>query len=272
MRKLAQAAKTIGLENKVLPDIERIEQNFADKREDIERLRQEDPTLLDQGGTEAAAYTGEEYRQELRSGMKDYENEIKSLPWAAGSGFIGDTTGHFFCARVAEDVFFRFVPYPEGEVISNTLTCFRIIQCTEDTGRNIPDEMKTLVFDAWSRARGDIFSDWHRQTDPKNIEPEVRLLFRQVAEHIRQNPPTSMTQEELETKIEAIEAPWGRRFENELRKIYRLELTPEEKTRELLEKVEELGLQPFSPPEPLPPIEENEIKLVCWLAISKDEQ
>jgi len=32
LRKLAQAAKTIGLENKVFPDIERIEQNFADQR------------------------------------------------------------------------------------------------------------------------------------------------------------------------------------------------------------------------------------------------
>jgi hypothetical protein len=35
----------------------------------------------------------------------------------------------------------------------------------------------------------------------------------------------------------------------------------------LVEKVRELGLQPFVQPEPLPVIDEDEIALVCWMAI-----
>lgn len=269
MRKLAQAAKTIGLENEVFPDVEKIEQNFADRREDIERLRQEDPTLLEEGGTESAAYTGEEYRQELRKGLKDYRNQIETLPWAAGSGFLGDRSGHFFCAKIGDGCFLRFVTRTTDDVISDTLTCLRLIQCAERTERVLTREMKEAIYAAWQVAREDIYKDWQRQTDPKNIVPEVRPLFRRVAEHIRQYPPVSLTQEELENLLDSVEAPWGRRYENELREIYRQDINPLEKTRMLVEKVRELGLQPFSPPEPLPPIEADEIKLICWMAIER---
>ncbi|SRR6266851_3017864 len=34
-------------------------------------------------------------------------------------------------------------------------------------------------------------------------------------------------------------------------------------------KVKELGLEPFKPAPPLPPIEEDEIRLVCWLTIQR---
>lgn len=32
-------------------------------------------------------------------------------------------------------------------------------------------------------------------------------------------------------------------------------------------KISELGLQPFRAPEPLPPIGEDEIHLVCWMGV-----
>jgi len=35
----------------------------------------------------------------------------------------------------------------------------------------------------------------------------------------------------------------------------------------LVEKVRELGLQPFVHPEPLPVIDEDEIVLICWMAV-----
>jgi hypothetical protein len=33
-------------------------------------------------------------------------------------------------------------------------------------------------------------------------------------------------------------------------------------------KVKELGLQPFVQPDPLPVIEEDEIVLICWMAVN----
>jgi len=58
-----------------------------------------------------------------------------------------------------------------------------------------------------------------------------------------------MTQQAMEETVEAVEAPWGRRYERELRDIYENEsLGPVEKSRQLVEKVSDLGLQPFEAP------------------------
>ena len=35
----------------------------------------------------------------------------------------------------------------------------------------------------------------------------------------------------------------------------------------IVEVVKRLGLEPFRAPEPLPPIEESEVRLVCWMSI-----
>jgi hypothetical protein len=35
----------------------------------------------------------------------------------------------------------------------------------------------------------------------------------------------------------------------------------------LVEKVRELGLQPFVQPEPLPPIQEEDVVLICWMGV-----
>ena len=45
---------------------------------------------------------------------------------------------------------------------------------------------------------------------------------------------------------------------------------PHEKSRVIYEKVNELALEPFVAPDPLPPIYDDEIQLVCWMAISVD--
>ncbi|MCC6349572.1 MAG: hypothetical protein IT347_08275 [Candidatus Eisenbacteria bacterium] len=44
----------------------------------------------------------------------------------------------------------------------------------------------------------------------------------------------------------------------------------EETTTALAARVRELGLQPWKPPEPLPPIDEDEITLVVWMAVEAE--
>jgi hypothetical protein len=39
----------------------------------------------------------------------------------------------------------------------------------------------------------------------------------------------------------------------------------------LVGKVEDLGLQPFEAPDPLPRIQEDEVKLICWMVIAPEE-
>ncbi len=279
--KLTQAARSIGVSGGVIPEMETLEQNFAERNEEVDSIYEEESSFYEQGGTDAAAYSGEEYRQELRRGLQKRESQITGLPWAAGSGFRGANPGHFFCARIGEETYFRFVPLeggaPDGDednIIRDTLTCLRRIECTEETDRDLPGWVRDRTYDAWSRARADIYRQWDEQTDPRNVQPNVRKLFRQVAEHIRRHWPEEWTEDRLRWTIDAVEAPYGRRYERELREIFQQEeeIDPVEKTRQLYKKIVDLGLQPYEAPEPFPPIEEEEIKLVCWMAVAPEDR
>ena len=80
------------------------------------------------------------------------------------------------------------------------------------------------------------------------------------------------TEDHLWESVEAVEAPWGRRYERELRDIYQYDtLGPVGKSRELVDKDEDLGLQPFEAPNPLPPIDQEEVKIVCWMVVAPKE-
>jgi superfamily II DNA/RNA helicase len=269
-KKISRAARSVGLENEVIPESDTVEQNFAEKREEIEKIREEQEEAYEKE-EDSATYSGEEYRQELRKGLQDREEDVKSLPWAAGSGFKGDTPGYFFAAKVGEDNFFtRFVHKNKSEIESDTLTCLKNIECGRETERSLEEESRENLYEAWEEARHDIYEDWKEQTDPKNRQPEIRPLFRQVAEHLRENPPEDVSQSELEKAIDSVEAPYGRRYERKLREIYEDDdLGNQEKSEEILDKIDELGLQPSEPPEPLDPIDKGEIQLVCWMAIEE---
>jgi hypothetical protein len=47
---------------------------------------------------------------------------------------------------------------------------------------------------------------------------------------------------------------------------------PQEQAEAVAAKVEELGLEPSPPPEPLPPITHEDVHLVCWLAIGRAKE
>ncbi len=274
--KLTQASRSIGVSDGVMPDMDTLNQNFAEKVEDIGSIQEEDTEFYEKGGGTAAAYSGEEYRQELRKGLETREDQITSLPWAAGSGFKGKKPGYFFCARIGDEVFMRFLPNEideeEDEIVQDTLSCLKRIECAKETDRALPEEMREQVYDAWEVAQEDIYRQWQEQTDPLNVQPDIRKLFREVGQHLRDNWPDEMTQQAMEETVEAVEAPWGRRYERELRDIYENEsLGPVEKSRQLVEKVSDLGLQPFEAPDPLPPIQEDEVKLICWMVVSPEE-
>lgn len=268
--KLAQAAASIGLDQVVIPGIEKTEQVFADDREEIEALRRGDPSLFERGGEEVHAHSGEEYRQELRKGVERWGDRIRELPWGVGSGFVGGTrTGYVFSARVFDRVFMRFVPAdPNRDIERDTLTCLGILSCEEATERVLPDDFAEGAYEAWDRARQDIYEEWMRATDPANLQPEVRPLFRAAADHVRMHPAEGTSLEERDRLADALEAPWGIRQERQLRAVFTPETAKEgETTRKIAEVVKELGLQPWKAPEPLDPIDPDEIDLVVWMGV-----
>jgi hypothetical protein len=79
----------------------------------------------------------------------------------------------------------------------------------------------------------------------------------------------SFEQGRLHRCLDAIEAPWSRREENLLRLAWERNFPAHiEKARFLIEEVERIGAEPFRAPDPLPPIEANEIHLICWMALN----
>ncbi|GAF71804.1 unnamed protein product, partial [marine sediment metagenome] len=182
-RKLAQAAASIGVEVAPIEYGTTREQSFADTREEIEKLHSEDASIFDQGGTDSAAQTGEEYRQELRKALQRQPNEIKDLPWKAGSGMVrGYQPGHFFCATVGDRLFLRFVPLDgtEKDIVTEIGTCLRLIECEEETLRHMSSEMINTAYEAWKKAHKTILDEWAFETDPANLQPKVRKLNREV--------------------------------------------------------------------------------------------
>ena len=177
--------------------------------------------------------------------------------------------GFVFCARVADRIYLRFVPTDQGQpIVSEIGTCLRFLECSEKTPRHLPDSGVEGAYEAWRRAREDILDAWAFETDPANLQPKVRRLNREVADFLRLNPPSEVEFERLHAVLDAIEAPWSIREERQLRTAWEREYpSAGSKAYALVEEVERIGVEPHHAPEPLPPIESEDVNLICWMAL-----
>ena len=286
LNKLAMAAASVG----VAAPIEGAAQGmqvFTEDRDEIEKLLQEDASLYKRGGTVGATQTGEEYRQTLRKALASREGAIPQLPWKAGSGMVkGMRRGVFFCAAVGDSsneyrrTYLRFVAADEDWRVSQTEkaivrelgTCLRLIECERTKETCFPEELQKRVYGFWDVAQQDIWSDWMRETDPVNLQPRVRPLNLRVAEFIRVNSPPDMSDDRLSRALDILESPWPRREEMMLRGWFEKdEAEGVTHAGRLVEWILDTGLEPVDPPQALPPIEPDDVHLVCWLGIEAQD-
>ncbi len=278
-RKIAQAAAAVGV-TEVLPGSKSSDVNFAETREEIERLRQGDADLFEHAGAGKGVLSGEEYRQELRKALEnpDLDSRIKALPWGSGSGVAvqrqGGTLGYVFCIRVGDHdrPLFRYVGMDnpmKPEVVSDTLTCLDYARSRQgfDTARFLDDNTYTTAFDAWRHALNSVVEQWNRAADPANLMPPVPAAVQRAVELVRSNKPALMTIEEADRLVEALEAPYPERVVRTIRAAMGTQGTNAEIVEALARTVAELGLEPSPPPELLPEITADDVYLVCWLAI-----
>ena len=116
--------------------------------------------------------------------------------------------------------------------------------------------------------RRDIFEEWQRGADPATLQPDTRPLFRSAAQYIRSNP-ADLALEDIDRLADSLEAPWGLRIENSLRKVFTPETAQgDTSTRRIAAWVKEQGLKPFMAPEPLPPIDEEGTLFAGELAVA----
>jgi hypothetical protein len=281
-RKLKQAAAVVGLGAEVLPGSRIEDVVFSETREEIERLRSGDATLFELGGTRRQAVSGEEYRQELRRALEnaDLGGAVKALPWGSGSGMTvpGIMRGYVFCARVAdhERVQLRYVDVSEPlqpKVVADTLACLDYARPRAgfDTPRALDDTTHKGAFDAWRHARDSIVEGWNKAADPANLVAPVPLAMLRAADLVTQHRPPSMTTEELDRLVEALQAPYPERTLKMVRVAMASSEDPREQAIAVAQLVAELGLEPSPPPEPLPEIDHDDVHLVCWLAIVPED-
>lgn len=271
--KITQAVRSVGVEDEVMPGSARGEVILSHTRDEIERLQQGDASLFETGG-ERDAYSGEEYRQELRVGLQALEDQIKRLAWGAGSGFAvaGARPGYVFCARVGDHTVpqFRFIDYggEDGpEVVSDTLACLAHAQADADTIRILDDETHARAYDAWAIARGHIHDRWMEATDPLNLQPKIPKTLRDAAILLQTAPPVGYTEGQVNHLVDCLHAPWGERYQRVIRRAMRTTGKSADQSLGVAQAVEELGLQPPHEASALPLITVDDVHLVCWTAI-----
>lgn len=276
LRKLAMAAASVGVQQPIehAPGGDQV---FAETREEIEKLLAEDNGLYERGGTAGAAQTGEEYRQTLRKALAADPERIKGLPWKAGSQLRkGKVSGVFFCTKIDDRTFLRFVaadanwqPSSEsGSIVGEAGTCLRLIECEDVDERAGVDWPEERVYPFWDVAREDIWKQWMHQTDPVNLQPKVRPLNLKVAEYVRNNPIVDFEEALVSKALDILESPWPRREEYMLRGWFESEdAAGSEKARELVEKIIDTGIEPYRQAPLLPPIQQEDVELICWMAV-----
>ena len=270
-RKLAHAAASVGVGHAPIEGGASREQVFSESKEEIEKLYNEDSEIYERGGTASAAQTGEEYRQVLRQALQLKRKDLLSLPWKAGSLLKRNAIpGWFFCAKVGERIYLRFVRANEDGSVSENIEnetgfCLRQIENKEEA---VPDSVNLSqihVYEAWDKAKASIRKAWEFESDPINLQPKVRPLNKSVAETLRALNSPKIDATKISSALDILESPWPRREENLLRGWINDKTDPEK----LVEQILNIGIEPYIAPEPLPQIDDEDIHLVVWLAVQQ---
>jgi superfamily II DNA or RNA helicase len=280
-RKITQASRTIGV-GPIFPGSEVSDRIYAETREEIERVRAGDAGFYEEAGERGGALSGEEYRQELRAALDNplLAESIRALAWGSGSGMTrpGSLPGYVFCARVGDspDPQFRYIEWGDGsapEVVDETLACLAHARPDEgpDTVRHLSERTLEDAYEAWAVAKAHIVERWNKASDPRALAPELPKVMRDAADLARRTLPVGWTREQGDQLIEKLEEAYPERIQRPIRAAMRSSEDPAEQVTALAAAVEELGLEPSPPPEPLPPIVDEDVYLVCWVAITPTE-
>lgn len=180
--------------------------------------------------------------------------------------------GYVFCVRVADwkQPLFRYVgPDDGGTPIADTLACLDRARPRNgfDTRRLLDDDTYRQAFDAWETARNDVVEKWNFLADKANLEPRIPPTLTRAAEIVRSHAPPAMTQDEIDRAIDTLHAPYPQRTIRTFRAAMKSTQDPTEQAQKILEKIRDLGLEPYIPPKPLPEITHDDVHLVCWLAL-----
>lgn len=256
------------------------EVNLAD-----DQVTDEFEKLLDTGGS-SASLSGEEYRRRLYDGFSMeplLKAEVLSLPYGSGSGFVNPVVygnGYVFCIKIGSSAkpWCRYVPvddrwsirYSEdGDplVSSDTLISLRVADPQNATAdRWLPDEIYDKAFDAWEVARDSAYRAWKELTDPNAFQPDLPLSFRDAYSLVLRKGGYLGRNEQIALANRLQSVP-SAKVSRQVRGALNAGRTDEERIKLVTEVLDEAGITAPPPRDPLPDIEEHEVRLVSWMAV-----
>jgi hypothetical protein len=289
-RKIAYANAAIGMGEiipgqRAKPNLDLIYSEIAVELDQVAELAAGNPEILvSRGGS--AALSGEEYRRRLMKAMRrdGLRHEVESLPFGSGSGFVSSRIrqpGWVFCARIGhhQKPWFRFVaadpatwqPMLDADglpvIIADTLTALVVADPGgEATEAHLPNGSMTGVYSAWEFAQEDIFNTWTWMTDAKNLRPDVPLALREAAILVAEHG--DFLGAEQNALLQKLNAKWDKEIVDSVRLIVRSDDSNTGKLRNLSEYVQSQGLKAPEPVKPLPVVQRDEVRVVCWMAVS----
>ena len=293
-RKLAYAAAAVG-QGKVIPNQVSIsEVNIADKREIDERITAEQQLIIDLFNGDASvleraesAMSGEELRRRLSNSMEDtyIRDKIRSLPFGSGSGFESEslaTKAYVFCARVGNHPEPRFAVVPVNSnwqvqldeankpiVNREKLIALSVADPSmEDKPRVLSDKSFDAAYDAWAAAQKRIHEDWMQLGDPAAFRPDVPAAFQRAILLVHDNP-AGMSVDAQTNMAGRLNTFPPRRVTNQVSNVLsNPDLSGAERQKQILEILEDAGIQPRENASAFPPADLEDIHLICWMAVT----
>ena len=271
IRRKIVAARPYGME------IEVVESDVAEEiKSYARRLSQGDQSLLDEAGESAESRTvnGELLRAELRRAAAEGEiDRVRNLPWGIGAAFaqgsgvpsVGPPGVFLACRTLDGERYWRYV-VDSGEMASAPATILRRIDPGDAPGVPTPG---VDLESAWSTAAASIIKEHNEaasaSADNRSLGPIQRWARGLLEDASVSSPPSAAD------AYEALGAERSSLVRHDLAKIKRSldndSITPDEAARQVVAVVEFHGLRAVAPPPPTPQITEEDLGVVCWMAV-----
>lgn len=296
LRKIGYANVSVGMEAPVFEDAAAVERNFADTAEAIRGVAGEDIRVLEDAEAQLDAFSGEEFRMELRAALAAQRlRELRAMPHGAGSGFrdtqLPDgTRGVFFGVRLllgdrvdaspADERAWRYVDLAAPDTsLTDELEILARIRCPEGTPRQLPTDIQPTLYDLWPTVQDDILRAYARRMDPAMASSRVpasqtwaiELLAGQAATLTADGTPASAVRD----AAAALSVPRGPIVQRRL-SILRRELrdgdsTPLASARGVLDIVASEGLRRVDLATTAVPVAltPERVRLVCFQVIHR---
>ena len=271
IRRKIVAARPYGMEVEVIEgDVEEEIRSYA------RRLAGSDASLLDESdpGTVLHTLSPEILRAELRRAASEGEiDRVADLPWGVGTAFAQGSEvpstgppGIFFACRTRHgDRYWRYVT-SDGDITSAEATILRRIDPGFAPGMSSPPiDLEA----AWKAAAASILEEHNEAARSWRDGPLVGEV-QQWARHLL-SEPYLVTSADAANAYDVLGVERGATVRHALGAVRRdldaKAVDPIEAARRIVQVIAFYGLSKVDPPEPVLSITEEDIGVVCWMAV-----